>query len=195
MRRVFLIAFIICSCSYLFSCTDNKSSSKEVVSKPDAVELNMIDSTQLEPLTEEEEAEYAELSLQGAIDDDPLDVCERCNIKSVVNAKTNIKQLDEHAIHNFLCGFGIECVNNAEYSAYSNEVFFMVLKGYPDLVINEVSVEADLDVNSIIAALSTPVHDGIDLEAVYSSVERVTADQRGKEKILKALTIAIKRNE
>jgi len=55
-----LIAFIICSCSCLFSCTNNKSSSKEVVSKADAVELNMIDSTQLEPLTEEEEAYYAE---------------------------------------------------------------------------------------------------------------------------------------
>lgn len=59
----------------------------------------------------------------------------KCNTEILLKVYQNKDSLDEETLHQFFLTFGEECINNAEYSEWSNELLFDILQLYPAQII------------------------------------------------------------
>jgi len=120
---------------------------------------------------------------------------DRCNIQSVVDVKMAItsEKLNKDLLVKFLYSFDDSCKNNAEYSQFSNAILFTTLEHHSSLVIEILAENGELNHDYIFSEISRPIHDGIDLNKIFESVEKSESDAQIKDKLLESLKVAINR--
>ena len=112
--------------------------------------------------------------------------CEKCDIQIVVETDLNMTNLDDSNISEFLCTMDKACCNNIEFSEYSNEVLFKLIKSYPEKFVGVMSSSNNLQKDYIYKELSSPLLD-YDIKQIMEAMRRVNHDQEVKTLILKAL--------
>lgn len=95
------------------------------------------------------------------------------------------KQVDE-----FLTLIDSRCLAGAESHEWANELLFSVLLARPQEFIAAFSRTPSAAQGKIIRELESPVHDGIDLRAVFGATSSVRGDRRARQRILDALKAA-----
>ena len=95
-------------------------------------------------------------------------------------------------IRKFLFTFGKECINNAEYSQYSNEVLFKIMD-YQTAELLEGLTEKDIELEYILKVIEQPIHDGIDVNDLHKKVSELEFENDIKYSVLKSLQLAIDR--
>jgi hypothetical protein len=124
-----------------------------------------------------------------------LEQCE-CNIKNLVTVNQNLERLTGTDIQLLLCTFDENCKSNSEFSSFSNEMLFEVLRRKPELVIEELSLnKGKYDINLIASELEQPIHDGFDLELIIEEVKSLHQGEEIKLLILNSLEKAVKKGK
>ena len=114
-----------------------------------------------------------------------------CNIKNLVTVNQNLEDLTSEDIGLLLCTFDEACKNNSEFSAFSNEVLFEVMGRRPDILIQEMADNDNLEFELILSKLENPIHDGFDLERIINKVSAIQEHEKIKEQILQSLNVAM----
>ena len=115
----------------------------------------------------------------------------KCNIQKVADAESQMDSLTFSIVQDFLLTFDTTCINNVEYSEWSNEVLFNVLTKNPELFFEVISA-AKIDNKAILHELRTPIRDLIDLSETYERVDKIPLPIELKKKYLTAICIAAK---
>lgn len=96
--------------------------------------------------------------------------CEKCNLNILLEVSENIENLNSKLISDFVCTFDSTCVNNAEFSEWSNELLFKVVKNDINLL-NKSLHELGYDYVLLIAnELANPIID-VDYYSVYEIIQ------------------------
>ncbi len=163
MRNIFAIITTIFILA-LFGCMHTDSNSKKMndVTKKDKI-YNMKET----PTTSES-------------------VKKRCNIDIVLEVDENIDSLSENMIYLFLYSFDKVCSSNVEFSEYSNEILFKLLKYYPEQVAKNI-VKDSINQDVILKELSSPINDAINTDEVIKAVENANINGKTKERFISAL--------
>lgn len=116
---------------------------------------------------------------------------QKCDRTILLGTSKKIGQLTQNEVENFLSTFGYECKDNAEFSEWSNELLFEVLDRQTEVTIKTMEkVESKIEIDVILAELSAPVNDGINLKILISKVEKIKINDQLKKEILARLKIA-----
>jgi hypothetical protein len=115
--------------------------------------------------------------------------CKECDIEKVKAVNDNINKLTLDLVKDFLCTFDSSCNNNAEYSEWSNETLFLVIKTDPVLFMDAVS-RGKLNHSEIIDEIENPIHDLINLQQVYDSIKSFKGKSQLKDRYLNAIIVA-----
>lgn len=93
-------------------------------------------------------------------------------------------------VEDFLAVFDTRCLAGAESHEWANELLFAVLLARPKDVMITFAAKTPAARVAILRELESPVHDGIDLRAVWRATSRAPGDQKVKRKLLEALKSA-----
>lgn len=116
----------------------------------------------------------------------------KCDISILRRTNERMGYLDKEEIGDFLYTFGYECQNNIEYSEWSNELIFSLLDVQTELTLRTLETERrKIDINKILADISTPSGDPVNLEKIITKIEHVRINKRFKKEILISLNTAI----
>ena len=115
----------------------------------------------------------------------------RCNRNALLEFYNNLDSLSYQTADKFLLTFDESCVNNAEYSEWSNELLYKFLENNPSMLIEILLKEKPFKRNYIYKNLTQPIHDGVDLKMIYSRVEKVNMNNEVTMNILKNIKTAI----
>ncbi len=85
-----------------------------------------------------------EVESNGVSDD-----CEKCKIGLVADVEKNIDNLTEKKLLGFLSTFDESCVDNVEFSEYSNTVLFLSLLRQPELIIRLLDTHDEISLKQI----------------------------------------------
>ena len=99
------------------------------------------------------------------------------------------KTVNEHQINEFLGALGCEYFSSAEGGEFGNELLFSIVLSHPEIFLKSFSNQERLIQNIILVELERPVHDGIDLAKVRTSVSNAHGDKKVKERILNAIKV------
>jgi len=110
----------------------------------------------------------------------------RCDIDIVLETDENMDSLSDNLIYLFLYSFDESCSNNVEFSEYSNEVLFKLLKHYPDQAAKNI-IRDEINQDVIFKELSSPINDAISVDEVVESLENSSIDVIIKKKFVTAL--------
>ena len=119
-----------------------------------------------------------------------VDTCRKCDIKKVKVVHDNINVLTYGMIKDFLCTFDATCSNNAEFSAFSNEMLFKVIEQSPGLFLKVLHKENMDNIPIILSEIRNPIQGGFKLKDLYEKVKGVSSHKAYKDKILEALKVA-----
>ena len=118
----------------------------------------------------------------------------KCNIEVVLKMDDNIGTASEELVVKFLKAFGQECKNNAEFSEFGNETLFKVIQKHPNLFCKTFEkYESQVDINSIILEIESPVIDSINLDLTKEQISHTKINQDLKERLLNAIDKAIEK--
>ena len=127
---------------------------------------------------------FATLTLSGQ-------VIAKCDGKVLLSTSKKIGKLDQNEIRDFLLTFGKECRNNAEFSEWSNELLFSVLDKQTELTLRTFEREEKrLEMNELLADLSSPINDMINIKTLIPKVDQVKINERLKKQIIDNLKTA-----
>ena len=112
--------------------------------------------------------------------------CDKCKIEYINQIRNKPESASYESVLNFLCTFDENCINNAEFSEYSNETLFLILSIKPNVVI-EIFDKYVLSTEYILKNIKNPVDDSINIEKIILEVEKVKTKSQSKLKILNAL--------
>ncbi len=115
-------------------------------------------------------------------------VCYKCDISKVLVVNENLNNLTLTMVSQFLYTFDSACVNNAEYSEWSNEILFKLIDEAPGIFFQVIEMEINDD-SAILNEIQNPVCD-FDFQKIYDKIKTSTANADVKAKYLKALIIA-----
>ena len=114
-----------------------------------------------------------------------------CDIQNLVKIQNNIDSLTEVEIKNFLSMFDGRCINNVEYSEFSNEILYFILShNKVNLLIKVLSKSKKLLVKEVMEAIENPINDQIDLSKTYENVKKARGCKKTQGMILKSINIA-----
>jgi len=115
----------------------------------------------------------------------------KCNIEIVLETNENIDNISEDLMLRFLKTFGAECKNNVEFSEFSNETLFKVTQTEPELFCTVIQNNKDqIDLEIIISALKSPLHDLIDLDLTIDKIANTKTSHSLKSKLILAINSA-----
>ena len=117
------------------------------------------------------------------------DNCDKCDINKVKIVNAHIDSLTFQAVSEFLCTFDASCINNVEYSEWSNETLFKVLNKAPAIFF-QVIAKGQVDKNLLLKEVESPIHDLIDLSKTYNNLKSASAPSDTKSQFLNAVIIA-----
>jgi hypothetical protein len=123
-------------------------------------------------------------------------ICNRdsciCDIHNLVEMQKNVDNLTVDEIINFLFTFDGCCINNVEYTEFSNEILYSLLchkKAY--LLVKVLSENNELPLNNIKRSIENPISERIDINKAYKNIRAVKGYRSMKNSILKSINIAI----
>jgi len=111
--------------------------------------------------------------------------CEKCNIEKVKVVNEQIDNLTFQIISEFLCTFDKSCNNNAEYSEWSNETLFKVLRKDP-LIFFQVIAKDEVDKKILLEQIENPISD-FDIQIIYDKIKETKVRRDLKKDYLNAL--------
>ena len=118
--------------------------------------------------------------------------CEKCKIEFARDIKTNIDSLTERQVYVFLCSMDESCINDVEFSQYSNDVLYLLLYKKPELVLKTLS-KYDISLEYIREQLANPVNDRINVKEVHELIKNIDDYKEIKENLLKGIKLAIEK--
>jgi len=118
--------------------------------------------------------------------------CAKCNTEELLEFSENIDNLNYYIVKNFICTFDSTCINNIEYSEWSNELVFKLVEKDINLM-NKVLHDLGFNyVKLICDELQTPVID-VDIKRIYELIRNSHGPKDIIEEEKKAIrTAAIK---
>jgi len=119
--------------------------------------------------------------------------CIKCDIEKVKVINEQIDNLTFTILADFLCTFDSTCINNGEYSEWSNATLFLVLRKAPKLFMDVVS-KTHIRSKVIIYELENPIHDQIKLQQVYDTIKTTDIPKKIKALYLKAVWTAAEKS-
>lgn len=176
--KITFILLILC-----YSCTNNTKDSNSL-NQQKQIKQDITNVTLDKINIDSEYQAYVKL-----IKEDSL----KCNIDALIPIVKALKkkQLTDKQILLFLKSFDKLCNTNVEYSEFSNELLFGVLKWYPNKVITILEANKEsIDINYIVEELKSPIHDEIDVKGTYTKVLNTNINNEFKSKILYSLDTA-----
>lgn len=115
-----------------------------------------------------------------------------CNVQDLVKIQNNIDNLTEVEIKNFLSTFDGRCMNNVEYSEFSNEILYSILShNKVNLLIKVLSESNELLVKGVMESIENPINDQIDINKAYKNVKKTKGNKNYQNMILKSINIAM----
>lgn len=117
--------------------------------------------------------------------------CLKCDLEVLKLTSETVENLTSSRIRDFLCTIDESCVNSAEFSEVSNELLFEIFLREPKLSLEILNNRPNQSIDFILKELSEPIHDGIDLERVYSNVSQVKGHKELKGRVMKSIQQAI----
>ena len=114
----------------------------------------------------------------------------KCSIIIVRETDNKIDELTSSEIKMFLCTFSKECSRNIEYTEYSNEVLFKVLKLYPSQFVDCINLNPDIEFEYILSELANPLLD-INGKKLITNVQQAEGEPDIKSKIIESLKKAM----
>jgi hypothetical protein len=120
----------------------------------------------------------------------------KCNYSCWPIINDSINKLPEKQILSFLKTLGTICQNNIEFSEYSNEVLFKILKIAPSSTIKTIeNHETELEISVILKEIENPIHDGLDLQNILRLIKVVKPESKIKSRIIESIKLAIKKTK
>jgi len=112
--------------------------------------------------------------------------CEKCDTGKLLDLSENMENLDYKTVKNFVCTFDSTCKNNIEFSEWSNELLFDLIKQDVNLL-NHVLHDLGYKYVKLIAKeLETPVVE-VDLKRIYNLVKNADGPKDMIEEEKKAI--------
>jgi len=85
--------------------------------------------------------------------------CEKCSRIAILKLSENIDNPSEAEINCFLNSFDGSCMNNAEYSEWSNEVLYDLLEKFPERLITALETDNQFNETEILNEICNPLLD------------------------------------
>ena len=114
-----------------------------------------------------------------------------CNLNVLIAVDEGMDSINNDLASEFFKTFDDSCKNKVEYSEWSNELLFQLLEKYPEKFLEVLSFKERYDLNNIFQNLESPIHDGINLERIYSRVKNTNIESTIKKEVLDRIQIAI----
>ena len=115
----------------------------------------------------------------------------KCDGTVVLSTKNAIGQLTREEVSDFLLTFGKECINNIEYSEFSNEVLFALLEEHTDLTLTTMEgMGKEIEIDVLLKEIASPLHDLIDIKGILEKVETAKVSKHFKSKVVEQLKVA-----
>ncbi|MEI7596147.1 MAG: hypothetical protein WCK02_10405 [Bacteroidota bacterium] len=115
--------------------------------------------------------------------------CEKCDITKVKIVNEHLDSLTFEIVNNFLCTFDSSCKSNTEYSEWSNETLFKVIKKAPTIFF-QVIEKGEINNELLLIEIENPIRD-FEIQKIYNQIKTKVLPSDLKEKYLKALETAI----
>lgn len=94
-----------------------------------------------------------------------------CSTDILRKTNSKIDKLDLVLVADFLATFHESCNSNVEYTEWSNELLFEVIKRRPDRVLELMNKNSSLSRDYILNELSSPIHDQIDIDEIIDAMK------------------------
>ena len=119
--------------------------------------------------------------------------CVKCDLDKVKIVNEHIDSLTFKMVSDFLCTFDDSCINNVEYSEWSNETLFKVINKAPTLFFKVIE-KGQVDNNLLLKEIESPINDLIDLQGTYDKLNSTTVSPDIKSKYLNAVIKAAEKS-
>jgi len=114
--------------------------------------------------------------------------CKKCDLEKVKTVNEHLDSLTFQIVNEFLCTFDNSCINNAEYSEWSNETLFKVLDKAPTIFF-QVVAKGQVDKKILLRQIENPIND-IDIQIIYNKIKETKVPTDLKTEYLNALISA-----
>jgi hypothetical protein len=100
---------------------------------------------------------------------------EKCSLPVVTKIKSNLKDPVAEDVRDFLMTFDQICLSDTEYTVNSNELLFMMLEQYPELLLKGMyDNRSQIDLKSIFYQFSHPANAKYNVEPMIERVHAAT---------------------
>ncbi len=100
---------------------------------------------------------------------------EKCSLPVVTKIKSNLKDLVIEDVRDFLLTFDQPCLSDTEYTVNSNELLFMMLDQYPELLLKGLyEYSGQIDLRSILYQFSHPANPKPDIGPLVAKINNAS---------------------
>lgn len=114
-----------------------------------------------------------------------------CDVVKLNEIDKKLPNLTGADVVNFLLMFRQECLNNAEFGEYSNELLFKVMFYNPEKVLKALDEEGRIDTGIVFREIEDPINDRIGVEDLKKKIEAINVNSSAKRRVLYFLDKAI----
>jgi hypothetical protein len=113
---------------------------------------------------------------------------EKCSLPVVTKIKSNLKDLAAEDVRDFLLTFDQICLSDTEYTVNSNELLFMMLDQYPELLLKSMyEYRSQVDLRSIFYQFSHPANAKYNIEPLVEKIQQATRYGNINEQVITEL--------
>jgi hypothetical protein len=113
---------------------------------------------------------------------------EKCSLPVVTKIKSNLKDLVAEDVRDFLLTFDQICLSDTEYTVNSNELLFMMLDQYPELLLKSMyDYRSQVDLRSIFYQFSHPANAKYNIEPLVEKIRQAASYGNINEQVIAEL--------
>jgi hypothetical protein len=113
---------------------------------------------------------------------------EKCSLPVVTKIKSNMKDLVAEDVRDFLLTFDQICLSDTEYTVNSNELLFMMLDQYPELLLKSMyEYRSQVDLRSIFYQFSHPANAKYNIEPLVEKIRQASSHGSINEQMITEL--------
>lgn len=113
---------------------------------------------------------------------------EKCSLPVVTKIKSNLKDLVAEDVRDFLLTFDQICLSDTEYTVNSNELLFMMLDQYPELLLKGIyDYRSQVDLRSVFYQFSHPANAKYNIEPLVEKIRQATSYGNINEQVIAEL--------
>jgi hypothetical protein len=113
---------------------------------------------------------------------------EKCSLPVVTKIKSNLKDLVAEDVRDFLLTFDQICLSDTEYTVNSNELLFMMLDQYPELLLKSMyDYRSRVDLRSVFYQFSHPANAKYNIEPLVEKIRQATSYGNINEQVIAEL--------